>query len=660
MTVLPDCEPPAAPAAPGAPALSDGRYEGGNGDLFLELRIDQAGAAAISGDVYTEHTTPREYVASVRTDPGIAVRLRDGAWPAVWQSRDGTISAGRLAVGVVPGDDRAATVRLHLAQRLDGLPAGANVLLVVRWAGAEFRHLGIESENEASVRLPGPVEVNGEQMTFQDCLRLAGLEVHDVGQTSRIPARIEGWRWDDSNVFSVLNDLMRSTARAAPAGPAWQVHLLNLSRSTRDGVYGVMFDLTDSLPRQGCAVFVEEIRGRVPAADQDRKIIQTTVHELGHTLNLAHRFERLLGRADSTSFMNYDWRYRGGGRAQEFWQRFAYSFDPDELAFLRHAPRSAVMPGTAPFHSVNYWGAAPADSAADIPEPAPSGFGLSLQAPASGPVFAFGQPVFLQATLRNNGPRAVTLPGNVLDVKAGSLEILVQKYRGRLGTTRLSGAQSFVPIMQRCVDLTPAPTPMQPGEEWRDNVNISFGAAGFTMADPGTYCLTPLLTLAEHGDDQNADGPDEAPPVVVRGEPLVIGIARPRGRRAEKRGASLLRPDVGAWFALGGSAALADARDVLEEVAAGGAKRGGGRGPVESAIARSLGIHASRAYLRFREGAFVRQPEDTELAATVLGDLAADADAMRYFDEATAHGTRELARSLKDRTGQDGAKPHRP
>jgi hypothetical protein len=433
------------------------------------------------------------------------------------------------------------------------------------------------------------------------------------------------------------------------------VHLLNLSRSTRDGVYGIMFDLADSLPRQGCAVFVEEIRGRVPAADQDRKIIQTTVHELGHTLNLAHRFERLLGRADSTSFMNYDWRYRGGGRIEEFWQRFDYQFDPDELAFLRHAPRSAVMPGTAPFHSVNYWGAAPADSAADVPGPSPSAFGLTLQPPASGRVFAFGQPVFLQVTLRNDGQRAVTLPANVLDIKAGSLEILVQRYGGVVGGSRLGGGKSFVPMLQRCVDLTPAPKPLQPGEQWRDNVNISFGAGGFTMAEPGDYRLTPLLTLAGHDEDPAGTGS-----VVVRGEPLTVKIAQPRSRREEKRAASLFRPDVGAWFALGGSAALADARAVLEEIAPSGQRRARGRDPVESAVARSLGLHASRPYLRFREGAFVRQPEDTELAATVLGDLAADAGAMRYFDDATAKATRELARSLQNKTGRSGTKPPRP
>jgi hypothetical protein len=99
---------------------------------------------------------------------------------------------------------------------------------------------------------------------------------------------------------------------------------------------------------------------------------------------------------------------------------------------------------------------------------------------------------------------------------------------------------------------------------------------------------------------------------------------------------------------------------VLEEIAPSGQRRARGRDPVESAVARSLGLHASRPYLRFREGAFVRQPEDTELAATVLGDLAADAGAMRYFDDATAKATRELARSLQNKTGRSGTKPPRP
>ena len=142
---------------------------------------------------------------------------------------------------------------------------------------------------------------------------------------------------------------MTQNAEASLATPSWDLHLLMLDTSTRDGLLGIMFDSGDVLPRQGAAMFVGEIRQNVSPPEQNRKIIQTAAHELGHALNLAHRFERQVGRANSTSFMNYDWRYLGGGHRDEFWRNFAYAFDDDdELEFLRHAPRSypEVHPST--------------------------------------------------------------------------------------------------------------------------------------------------------------------------------------------------------------------------------------------------------------------------------------------------------------------------
>jgi hypothetical protein len=70
-------------------------------------------------------------------------------------------------------------------------------------------------------------------------------------------------------------------------------------------------------------VFQRPIKTR---PDWPRKLIQTTVHELGHALNLAHRFERPVGRADSISFMNYDWKNLGGMNADRFWREFDFTY----------------------------------------------------------------------------------------------------------------------------------------------------------------------------------------------------------------------------------------------------------------------------------------------------------------------------------------------
>jgi hypothetical protein len=272
---------------------------------------------------------------------------------------------------------------------------------------------------------------------------------------------------------------MAGSAQAAIAVPSWELHLLMLTRATKPGLFGVMFDVIDLLPRQGLAVFVQEIRDRTLVEEEDRRIIHTTVHELGHALNLAHRFERVLGQADSTSFMNYDSEYRGGGLEDDYWRRFAYRFDPDELDFIRHGPLSSVMPGTAPFHSVDYWGSTSGARRAYVPDAPTPGFRLALEPPAAGTLFDFGQPIYLQVSLTNNGPRAVTVPPEALDIKVGLLEVLVERYSG-VGGTRVSEAKPFVPMMQRCLDLTSGRSTLVPGLARTENISLSFGAGGFT------------------------------------------------------------------------------------------------------------------------------------------------------------------------------------
>ena len=121
--------------------------------------------------------------------------------------------------------------------------------------------------------------------------------------------------------FAQLHALMVQHAQSSLSGPKSGLHLLRLSESTLNGLLGIMFDSGSLLPRQGSAVFEDEIQNFYPN-DTSRKSIQTTVHELGHALNLAHRFEREVGRADSLSFMNYDSRYKGGAHESEFWSNF--------------------------------------------------------------------------------------------------------------------------------------------------------------------------------------------------------------------------------------------------------------------------------------------------------------------------------------------------
>jgi hypothetical protein len=623
--------------------LRDGRYEGDNGVVRADLRIDTP-AGVVSGDLFLIGQLGDGYLASFRTDPGVTVTQPTGTWDAAWQIGDGTVGTASVTIDPVAGDPATAALKLTYDKAVNGLPVGAPVAVDVVWQAAEFRTLGIEVETEEGVVAPQPVQWDNAPRNYQECLGRAGFAVTPAGQPTGIPRQADGWQWDDSNVFGVLDDWMAWAAQAPLDAPAWQVHLMMLSKASVKGMYGVMFDIAGGLPRQGCAVFVDAIRAATDPSEQDRRIIQTMVHEIGHAVNLVHRFERTIGRSDSTSFMNYDWLYRGGNQIEQFWQQFAYSFDPDELAFLRHAPRTAVMPGDAPFHSVDYWGAVPGTHPAFVPASPTPGLQLTLQPPTGGGIFEFGQPVYLQATLKNTGNAPVALPPGVLDVKAGHLEVLVENGPGN-GTSAIGpDAKSFVPVVQRClIDFTGGQQTLDPGFSMTENLSLTYGSGGFTMAQPGIYRLTPLVSLSAHDSVQDATNTQ-----VIRGETLTVQVAYPRSRRDDEHAAMMMQPQVGAWFALGGSDVLDGARDTLSairEERTATAKSD----PIAAAITRSLSLDAGRPYVRFQKGEYRTRPADEKLADDMLSELVADEAAMNTFDATTAKRTRDFAAEMRRR-----------
>jgi hypothetical protein len=620
-----------------SPAPRDGRYEGGNNDDFLELRVDRA-RGIISGDVFAAGAVPRDYLASFRTVAGTAPD-EDGRHDILWVSSDGRTADGQMTV--TPVDDETATVRLRAGRQLNGLSAGELAELTVRWQAAEFRRIDVEQETEDGVVMPDSAEVNGLSLSFAGMMAGAGFDVGLAGRPSAIPHSDDGWEWNEANVFSVLSTQMAKYSQADLTHPAWQVHTLALSRSTNKGVYGVMFDVTGSLPRQGCALFVDAIRDAVAdPAEQNRQILSVLAHEVGHSLNLVHRFERALGRSDSISLMNYPTEYLGGGQPDAYWKLFRGTFDDDELDFLRHGPRNDVMPGTAPFHSIDYWDAAPGSHPPYVPTVPTPGLELTLEPPPSGAHFAYGQPIMLQATLRNTGTTTIALPPDPLDVKAGNLEILVERNPDP-GVSALGRAQSFAPMMQRCiVNLTPGPRPFPPGASMSRNVSIGFGTGGFVMADPGLYGLTLLLTVT----DPRGRGSVQ----VIRGERLDVRVGFPEDGDHQRHASQLLSPDAGAWLALGGGSAFVGVPRRLDEIRR--ARKSGGRGrpdALTAAITRTLAIHWSRPYLQWDGSRFATRPARPGRAAKLLRGLVADQDAMAFFDPATARNTRELARSLE-------------
>ena len=632
VTTLTALAPPAPTSSDAGEPLTDGRYQGGNSELFVDLRIDEE-LSVISADLFRLGPGGRSYVASVRTAPGRAIDLSAGEWVVVGQDEHGGRAEGRLALRA---QDSKAVATLLLENALHGLPVRTDIVFVAERRSDALRTLGIELEREQGVDGPPSFEFQGREVTLETSFADAGIEIVDVGQPSVIPNNPNRWG------TSQLHTLMQDFAQASLTLREWELHLLWLARSTRSGLLGIMFDSSGSLPRQGTAVFADEIRSFVPVKT-NRKLIQTTVHELGHALNLAHRFERSVGRADSTSFMNYDWRFGGGNRRQEFWSRFAFTFDQDELEFLRHAPLSAVIPGGAAFHSINYWADGNGGYSPYVPEVPLPGFHLQLTPPAAGPVFEFAQPVFLQVELVNQTGNPLNLGSHVLDPKGGLLEILIRRRTGAPDSS-LDGAEVFVPIVQRCFDFDPQTAETVPhGGSIRNNLNLTFGSGGFSFAEIGEYDVIALVVIPDEQNERE---------LVIRSEPLRIRVAPPRTREEDHDAMVLLREDVGLYFALGGSDGLERASDDLEAVRQ---RRQGKKksiaDPVVANIVRCAGINAGRPYVRYRDGSFSSREGDAAESAKLLGSLGTTA--LAAFDQHTREGTGSLARKARTRAGSE-------
>ncbi len=355
-----DPQPPTAPLAEGlpvarpepSPSVRDGRYLGENGLWWLDLRVDLTDCRAISVDLHTVgpparqvsgHTDPRTFDPSART------------WPMVWD-REGTgEGVGSLDVQPHPSVPDRLEVQLHIREpgMEGGLhPVEVEVRATLDRVADELRTLGIEIEIERGVKPPDPIVDGSSELDLAACMRRALIGIRSAGSSTTIEP--PDGRWHGVDILAQLNQAMTRAAQTSLGAPAFEARLLYLSRSDRRGLCGLMFDIEGLLPRQGAAVFVDEIRDRVgDPAEQDRRILQTTVHELGHVLNLTHRFSS--GFWGSLSFMNYPDCYRGGGWSQKYQKRFDWNFDVDERRFLRHGFRCDVIPGGNPFGSDAYW-----------------------------------------------------------------------------------------------------------------------------------------------------------------------------------------------------------------------------------------------------------------------------------------------------------------
>jgi hypothetical protein len=617
----------------------NGRYTVANDALQIQLRIDLEVCNIISGDMFAIFE-PKHYIASFRTNPGSQLNSQSNPAPIVIEDHKGHRAKGQLSF--TEFNEAQITVVLTIDSQITSLPINKSVTFVGRMAGKSIRELGIELDHETDVETQIQWDMPDRTVAIETCLGDAGFDVFNVGERSLIPNPNTG-SWDDAQ----LHGLMKRYAEEPLNRKAWNIHVLMLKYSRLAGLLGIMFDSgkndRNNLPRQGVAIFQDEIkfpiidmagnRSTKPRTDWKRKVIQTTVHEIGHALNLAHRFERPVGHADSLSFMNYDWRYLGGGNRDKFWREFNFSFDQDELDFLRHAPWQKIVPGGAEFHTVPYWENTGGGYSPYYNEHMNNELSLRLIPPISGNFFQFGQPVLLTVEMTNHTDQVFVVPKHFLDPKGGFMSLEVK--RQTVGNNSQE-AMTFNPVVHRCYDLAKSmDRRVSPGETISDNVNLTFGSAGFTFIEPGNYDVTAILTLPI--DQDNAS--------VVASPPLVIRMGYPKTTSEEQDGLNLFRTDVGYFLALGGSDILRDAEQELDQIVARRQhKKTTVTDPLVANILRCKAINLSRDFVQYDQGAYSVRPANHQESNNLFNSI--KKISANIFDPHTSTTTDKLAKEI--------------
>jgi hypothetical protein len=356
-----------------------------------------------------------------------------------------------------------------------------------------------------------------------------------------------GENWSEAE----LHDLMEARFDRFANTLQWNTYGVIVPRfgdpSYNSGYYGTMFDwggwqTGDTYFRQGCALAEEATRGRESGTlydssdKKDRLVLETFIHEVGHSFNLPHSWQRGTN-ADSASesFMNYPWGYTGGaGGETAFWENFRWEFDDVELIWMRHADRNEVIFGGRDWIGNNL----SAYSRAEIERP---GGALELSV-SSAEVFDFGVPVTLQLALANTSSAPLSVVVGQLQPEDGLTRVFIERPSGDI--------VEFVPPVLRH-KVPPEPTELAPGEAAYESILLSFGAKGHQFADPGEYLIRVLVPCFPFG--------------YVVGRAHRIRIAAPATRASEDLAHLLTGYEASKFLYFGGSRRYPELTGRLEE-----------------------------------------------------------------------------------------------
>src|SRR6266511_2579511 len=389
-----------------------------------------------------------------------------------------------------------------------------------------------------------PSGLVSEALSLETIYRRAGFDVTKSGGDSVVPLAGAGADTVWSN--QEMHDAMQVYwSRFAPKAQ-WSVWVFFASlHETGTSLGGIMFDDIGPNQRQGTAIFENAFISQAPAGDPapaawvKRMRFWTAAHEMGHTFNLAHSWQKSLGTSwiplsdepNAFSYMNYPYRVQPGPETV-FFQNFGYRFSDNELLFMRHAPYRFVEQGNA------LWFDHHAFQGANIS--AEAGLQLVVRVNRPRAEFEFLEPMVIELKLKNGSAEPKLVPENLLR-NSDRLTVVVKKDGG--------AARQYLPFARYC--FQERKTVLAAGESTYDSLFVGAGRNGWDLAEPGNY----TLQVALHLDDED-----------VVSAPLRVRVTPPRSYDEEYLAQDVFSDQVGRVLAFDGSSVLANANDVLREV----------------------------------------------------------------------------------------------
>jgi len=523
----------------------------------LQLRLDVDGPLPLNiASLSCSHIAARAHWIARLTRQGL-----QNIWEGPIIYRHGLLQEPlfhslRITVeGILPRYEVIAKVAFRGQWRLEPCIVFQFKSRYFRKAAVEVDHTGDWTDLPPEVDpeiVPGnfPAELSvSSPVTIKNAYARAGIDV-DLNVTANPIAYSESdfdtetdsdSDWSDAELHGALEKCWSLWADK----PQWALWAFYTHRHENLSNYGIMFDVSGH-HRQGAAIYTGNMYGFDADTFKQRSKLFVSVHEIGHTFNLAHSWQKVSGTMwlpltnddEARSFMNYPWRGGAGPniyeREKDFYQTFEYRFTDDELLFLRHAPSAFVQMGNAAWDSHH---AASIDASGSS-----NNVQLQVGLSRADGLYHFLEPVYLDLALIHLGEQPQLVDAGLL---AGShcLTVVVQR-DGQPG-------RRFSPL----VEYHQVPRPLDQDLPVLQSLLISVDRDGWLLAEPGNYTIQARLDL---GDEE------------LVSEPVRLRIQPSRHQREEEIALDYFSTDVGRVLTFQGSrdSSLDFSMDILRTIVA--------------------------------------------------------------------------------------------